>query len=71
MGVRSFDVDCNSAGFEKGELVHVIQQYLVSGSQVLQKAVVLHHSIRLDGCQRQIVGIGARVGWDCQDVPIH
>jgi hypothetical protein len=56
MGVRSLHSDCNSAGFEKGELAHVICQCSISGSQVLQKVVVLHHSIWLDSCWSQIVG---------------
>jgi hypothetical protein len=43
VGVRNLHVDCNSAGFEKGELVHVICQCSIRGSQVLQKVVVLHN----------------------------
>ena len=45
MVVQSLHVDCDSAGFEKGELVHVICQYSISGSEVLQMVVVLHHLI--------------------------
>jgi hypothetical protein len=37
MGMRSLHVGCNSAGFEKEELVvHMICQYSISGSLVLQ-----------------------------------
>jgi hypothetical protein len=34
----------------------LICQYLLTGSQVLQKVVVLHHVILLDRCRHQIVG---------------
>jgi hypothetical protein len=37
MDMPSLHVGCSSAGFEKGELVHVICQNSISGSQVLQK----------------------------------
>jgi hypothetical protein len=50
--VQNLHVGCNSAGFEKGELVHMIRQYSIGGSQVLQKVVILHHLIQLNGCQR-------------------
>jgi hypothetical protein len=65
MGVWSLHVDCNSAGFEKGGLAHVIRQCSIGGSQVLQKVVVLHHLIQLDGCRRQIVGRMQHRSDDC------
>jgi hypothetical protein len=46
MGMQTLHVGCNSAGFEKGELVHVIRQFSISGS------LVLHNLILLDGCRR-------------------
>jgi hypothetical protein len=57
MGVRNLHVGCSSAGFEKGELGHMICQYSVSGTQVLQKVVVLHHCFLLTD-----VGIKLLVG---------
>ncbi len=48
MGVQNLQVGCISAGFEKGEVVCVICQCSISGSQVLQKVVVLHHLILLN-----------------------
>jgi hypothetical protein len=62
MVVLSLHVDCNSAGFEKRELAHVIRQCSISGSQVLQKVVVLRQLIRLDVCRRRIfIGCSIKV----------
>ncbi len=55
MGMQNLHVCCNSAGFEKGELLHVIHQYSISGSQVLQNMVVLHYLILPDSCQGKLL----------------
>jgi hypothetical protein len=43
----------------------VMCQYSISGSHILQKVVVLHHLIWLNGCWRQIVGRMQHKSGDC------